>query len=48
MALVSGWVGLLGLIALVGLLTPVAWEIKLIDKAFSRLRKTGKRKPQST
>jgi FtsZ-interacting cell division protein ZipA len=34
----KGWMELLGLIALIALLVPGMWELKLIDKAIERIR----------
>lgn len=37
---------LLGLIALIALLIPTMWELKLIEKASKRIKKIGKGKLQ--
>lgn len=42
----NGWMGLLGLIALVALLTPGMWELKVIEKALNKIKKIGKEKQQ--
>jgi hypothetical protein len=42
----NGWMKLLGLIALVALLIPTMWELKLIDMTSKKIKKMGKGKPQ--
>lgn len=42
----NGWMKFLGLIALIALLTPGMWELKLIDKAIKKFKKIGRGKLQ--
>lgn len=42
----NGWIKLLGLVAIIALFTPIMWELKLIDKASKKIKKSRQRNLQ--